>query len=291
MEKIKKFINEHKLLFAGIILYILMYIVSQNFNPWQSGDSEVKMANGMVYKRPETDVLNLYMPYLNIKNRILDKIPLTILYFGISDIAEAVHSSISFLFALITYASIAMGFFMDRYYSKHENIKKSERWIIAHLYDNVLFYLVSIAIRLLQPVNDLVIDNIDNFFPWLSDTFNGNIGLKLLGVVVLIATLAVALLFVLIPMLPSVAYFFGYIVVLKCTHQLIELADAKLFGKLFGDTLFPREFLTFIMAFLLIILMNIIIEQIYELIQDLSIKPICFVINKIKTGIYKLRRN
>ena len=80
MNKIKKFINEHKMLVIGIILYILMYIASQYFNPWQSESTEVKMWNGMTYDRPKTDVLNTYMPRLHVENRILNKIPLSILY-------------------------------------------------------------------------------------------------------------------------------------------------------------------------------------------------------------------
>ena len=145
----------------------------------------------------------------------------------------------------------------------------------------MLFYLVSIAIRLLQPVNDIIIDNIDNFFPWLSSTFDGNIGLKLLGVVVLILTLAVSLLLVLIPMLPSVLYFFGYIVALKGIHKIIEFAD----GKLFSGVALPREIVIFIIAFVLIMVMNVIIEQIYELIQDLSLKPVCLTAKGIKRGV------
>ncbi len=290
MDKVKKFINEHKLLVIGLILYIIMYIFSQNFNPWQE-KTEMKTFSGMKYTLNQPDAIDLYMPNLNVENRILDKIPLNILYFGVSDAAEAVHSGISVLFALITYSSVAMGFFMDRYYKKHNNIKKPERWIIAHLYDNVLFYLVSIAIRLLQPVNDIIIDNIDNFFPWLSNTFDGNIGLKLLGVVVLILTLAVSLLLVLIPMLPSVLYFFGYIVALKGIHKIIEFAD----GKLFSGAALPREIVIFIIAFVLIMVMNVIIEQIYEFIQDLSLKPVCLTAKGIKRGVKgltdKFRRN
>lgn len=295
MEKIKKFIKEHKLLVIGIVLYIVMYIFSQNFNPWQTESRKVKMFNGTEYSRPETDALSIYMPSFTVENRILDKIPLSILYFGISDAAEAVNSGISVLFALITYSSIAMGYFMDRYYDGHNDIKKPERWIIAHLYDNVLFYIVSIAIRLLQPVNDLVIDNIDNFFPWLSDTFNGNTGLKLLGVVVLVVTLAAALLLVAVPMLPSVLYFFGYIAVLNLTQRLIGTVDSEVFGKIFKNILLPREIFTFITAVVLIMVLNVITEQIYELIQGLSLKPAYLTVKGLKKGISgiadKFRRN
>lgn len=280
MDKVKKFIKEHKLLVIGLILYIIMYIFSQNFNPWQE-KTEMKTFSGMKYALNQPDAIDLYMPHLNVENRILDKIPLNILYFGVSDAAEAVHSGISVLFALITYSSVAMGFFMDRYYKKHNNIKKPERWIIAHLYDNVLFYLVSIAIRFLQPVNDIIIDNIDNFFPWLSSTFNGNAGLKLLGVVVLILTLAVSLLLVLIPMLPSVLYFFGYIAALRGIHKIIEFAD----GKIFAGAVLPREICIFIIAVALIMVMNVIIEQIYEFIQDLSLKPAYLTAKGIKRGV------
>lgn len=295
MEKIKKFVKEHKLLVIGIVLYIVMYIFSQNFNPWQTESRKVRMFNGNEYLRPETDVLSIYMPSFAVENRILDKIPLSILYFGISDAAEAVNSGISVLFALITYSSVAMGYFMDRYYDGHSDIKKPERWIIAHLYDNVLFYIVSIAIRLLQPVNDFVIDNIDNFFPWLDDTFNGNTGLKLLGVVVLVITLAAVLLFVAVPMLPSVLYFFGYIAVLNLTQRLIETVDSEVFGKIFKNIPLPGEIFTFITAIVLIMVLNIITEQIYELIQGLSIKPAYLTVNGLKKGISviadKFRRN
>lgn len=277
-----EFIKKHKLLFIGIVLYILMYIVSQNFNPW-ADDTEYKNWAGVSTKRIQTDVLDTYISDLNIENRFLDKLPLSILYFGISDVAEAVHNNISVLFALITYSSLAMNFFFKKYYTNNEFIKMPERWAINHLYDNVLFYLLSILIKFLQPAVDKIADNADKLFNLSSS--GSNIAIKILVLVLFLLVLAIGLLGVFIPMLPSILYFFGYIIAFKYVKQLITFIDLKCFAKVFGDTLFPREFLSFVAAFLIVIAVNIILEQIYELIQRLSLKPAELTAKGIKKGV------
>lgn len=278
--KASKFIISHKLLLIGLVLYLCMYAVSQYFDQWISGES----FSGVAYNG-----LDFYLPTLKVENRILDIIPLSILYFGIADITDVIHQDISLMFfVLVTFSCVAMNFFMKKYYETNNSISNYERWITAHLYDNVLFYVISVVMKFISKYID-TISILDNFFPSIGKIFGTSIGTKLFGTFVLLIIFFLTVILILIPLMPTFIYYVIYLIVLTVNLLVVQILDNVCFDKIFGDTFFPREVLTAVLALTLVMVMNILVERLYEKIQGLSMKPAYWTVNGIKKGVLAVR--
>ncbi|MDE5737956.1 MAG: hypothetical protein K2H93_06300, partial [Oscillospiraceae bacterium] len=236
--------------------------------------------SGMTRLVSEANVLKTYMPHLNITNRFFERIPLEILYFGIADIAEAIHDSVFLLIAPIIYSSFFLRFFLDKYYEKHKHIGRLEAKITNYVYDNIVFYLISIPINILKKIDGADWLFLDNFDELLNAIFNKNPVINVLIGILFIIVIAFILLFAFLPMLAGNIYFFGYILMMGVMIKFIKFLNESIFSGMIEANSFCGELLVFIIAFALIFAVNLVADIIYELLQKISLLPARLVIKK-----------
>lgn len=254
------FFKKHAILFIGIILYLIVYIISCKYDPW-----EYRSKIGLT----TTDIVELYTHEVLPDNSIIDKIPADILFYGVSEAAVLVENGVFSLLALITFGMVLMGYWVERTCEKND-IKKLEMIIIDHLYGNILLYVLSVIIAKIMDDSDFGLHTILEFL-----TPDNDKGAVITIIAFLAGLLVILLTFVVVflPMLPVIVYFFGYLSLSDIVVDFIKYIDTSLVGGIFGETFFPREFLSFVAAFIILIVFNILLERIYAVMQKLSIYP------------------
>jgi hypothetical protein len=186
MRKVGEFLNKHKLLLIGLVLYVVVYIVSKHYPVWVYHDGvRIRAITGTVETTVslyETDeALDIYMPDILSGNRFMEKIPLDFLFYGIAELAVPVHTGAMFGLCVVTYGMLALGKLLEL--TKGEK-GKFELWLLAYIYGNIIFYPLALVMKLLEPHATTLIDTLG----YAADR-DMNIGLKILLVAALFLSL------------------------------------------------------------------------------------------------------
>lgn len=261
------YIKEHKVVIIGLVLYITAYILNNIFPPFVDYgrdntyllEWEKEMASG--------GFLDAYIPEVLSGNRFISLFPLDILYFGVADMAAVVHYGIFMPAALITYFSYLLQKILEKVMNPASG--KAEKALTMHLYNNVLFYPLSFLMIFFQNNMDIVEDKFLEFL----EGMNQGVAIKLIIGIAIILMFVALLVFVLVPMIINILYFFGYLIVFDLFVDIIEAADVSVVGKFLGDIPLAHELLSFLIAFIIIGLGNLLLEKILDVAQNLSIWP------------------
>jgi len=271
MNKKTEFFKKHAVLLIGIVLYLIVYIINCKYDPW-----EYRSKIGLT----TSDIVELYTHEVLPDNSLIEKFPADILFYGVADASVLVENGVFAVLALVTFGMVLMGYWVECFCDKN-GIKKFEMIIIDHLYGNILLYILSVVIAKIMDNSDFGLHTILEFL-----TPENGSGI-FIGILALIGGLLVIVLgfcFVMLPMLPVIIYFFGYLSLSDSVVNFINHLDASAFGSIFGETFFPREVLSFIAAFLILAVFNIILERIYSLMQKYSIYPAYMILRMFKRG-------
>jgi hypothetical protein len=271
----KEYLKKHYLLVIGIVLYFIVYVISANYDPW-FGD----IRPGMIENAGE--VIDLYRSDALPDNTIMKLIPLDILCYGISDVAVLMHNGVMALFALIAVASYLLDYVLEKLFKKTK-VSKPEQILTEYFYANILFYILSVIIAYIQKNSEF---DPSMIFEWLTPPQGAWKIVALLCLIVGIIILVLALLWIFLPMIPCIAYFFVYFEIFDAVCRLIYFLDQSVFGKFFGEGIFPKEVLSFCTAFILIAVFNIVLEKLYTMLQRLSLRPAFWVLK-----LFKKKRN
>lgn len=276
------FVKAHKLLMIGVGLYLVAYILNNIFPPFVDYGREGYMLE-WEKEQASGGFLDAYMPRILSENRFIQIFPLDILYFGVADMAAVVHYGIFLPAALITYFSFFLQKILDKY--SEPGMGKAEQMLIAHCYNNVLFYPLSFLLIFLQELDG---DTLRKVMEVLSG-FNQNIVMKIVVSVIFIIGIIVLMVGVIVPMLVNILYFFGYLIVFDVFAAVIEFLDISVIGKHLGNMAFLHELLSFLAAFIIIAVGNLLLEKVLDIAQRISILPVRLVGRKIQK--VRQRRN
>lgn len=245
----RNFISRYKLVFTGIVLYIIVFIVSSFISPWQIDiisfadiDDSLAFADGKIN--------------FNIK----------FIFYGIYELIEMLvyASSEKFagnnivffisLCALFTFLS-CISFLLIR---PDENLscsdpserrkKKIEKAVAGYLYDNVFAYIACLAVYyLFNPVYDRVM--------LLYNSENKP----------LVMLLSVVFIFI-----PGAIQFFKILAYVGVSYEIIRIVYN--IQDHFADKKAAAAVISFVVALVLIILLNLIMDAIMEKVYKLTIQ-------------------
>ncbi len=266
------FLKKHRILLIGFVLYVIAYNLNNIFPPFLDYNHYNNMpdwAKESTKEYASGGFLSVYMPRIIEGNRFLKVFPLDFLYFGVADMAAVVHNSIYFPAALITYVIFVFQKGLDKVCAMTPDMKKSEKIVISHLFNNVVFYPLSFVLVWLQEISS---DESYTLFTLL-DGMNQNILLKLLASAIVIIVLLGMVIFCVLPMLINVLYFFGYLIVFDLFADMINYIDQMVLAKALESIPLLGEFLSFLVAIVIIGIGNLLLEKILEICQNISILP------------------
>lgn len=278
MRKVGEFLNKHKLLLIGLVLYVVVYIVSKHYPVWVYHDGvRIRAITGTVETTVslyETDeALDIYMPDILSGNRFMEKIPLDFLFYGIAELAVPVHTGAMFGLCVVTYGMLALGKLLEL--TKGEK-GKFELWLLAYIYGNIIFYPLAFVMKLLEPHATTLIDTLG----YAADR-DMNIGLKILLVAALFLSLFLLVFGLFLPSGANMFFFFIYLAALKPVKFILS----KVGGVLDGSAV--KEFIAMLIAVAVLLAFNLLAEKAMEKVQEYSIKPLIGAFKWIKK---KIRR-
>ncbi len=280
------FWKKHRILFIGILLYIIAYNLNNIFPPFLDHDHYNHLpdwAKESTKEYASGGFLSVYMPRILEENRFIQVFPLDFLFFGVADMAAVSHNGIFFPAALITYVFFVLQKGLDKLCDGVQDMRKGEKILIAHLFNNVVFYPLSFVLVWLQ---ELASDESNTLFTLL-DGMNQNIVLKVLAVVILVTVLLGMLVFCVLPMLINLLYFFGYLIVFDLFADLIHYIDQRVLATVLESLPLLREILSFLLAIVIIGMGNLLLEKILEICQNISILPARKICSFIKGKIIR----
>lgn len=291
------FIKRHKLLLISIIFFIVTYILNNIFPPWLSindysidTDITKQVYIGKLWRKMRIDYaaggfMDVFDSNILSENRIFKVIPLDILYYGVADIMAAFYYSYYVLMALISYYVYFMKKRFEKLFKKYD-IGAKEGLFISYFFISAGFYPLCFVMKFLHKLFELIIPSGSIKLP---DIYDSSAVFKIIAAVVVIALLIImisAILLIItgivIPSLVNLIYFALYTGVMGLAKRIIEFTDANIIGKIFGNTLFPREVISALIGFIIIILINLLMEKVLEFAQEISIKPLLSTIDMVK---------
>ena len=279
MSRIRDFWEKHRLLIIALVIYIIVYILNNAFPAWLEYEKiysdglfgtriERERASGGFLKMYVKDVL----PESNVFARL---IPLDFFYYGLADIAAAVHYEIYFPLGLVTYVSLLLDAVLKPLCG--ENMLPPERYVIHYLVGNAVFYPLSFLMILLQKTLGNAEAVYAHFF---NDVIGGIPILRLIvGLTFIVVVLALTV-YLALPMAVNCAYFFIYLIGLKLPLKFISLCDGWLQGDADTSNILI-QFLVFLIAAIVLLLYNLLAEWILEKLQKLSLKPGVLLYHKL----------
>lgn len=238
IDRIKDFIREHKLIFTGVILYIIVFIVSSFISPWQTGDISFSDIDKSLADADNEIKFNVKFMFYGIYEL------LEMLIYASSD-AFAENGAVFFLSlcALFTYLSCISFLFIK----PDEMENKIEKAVVGYLYDNIFSYIACIiAYYAFTPAYEKIIPI------YRSHNF------------------IIMLLFIFIIAFPGLIQFFKMLAYIGCSIGIVKITG--LINNALDDKRILASVLSFIVALALIILLNVIIEKIMERVYELSIE-------------------
>ncbi len=282
------FIKRHRILFIGIAVYIIFYILNNIFPPWILMDYEwlnqrSEWVIGFEKENASGGFLDAYIPDFLRQNRFIEIIPLDILYYGFADIAAAFHYGIYIPLAFITYIMLMLNKFLEKAYMLIDYYPRgAERILNSYLYSNMLFYPLSFVMIYTQKLLEYFF--IDNEFFEMLPTFDGVPKPLLIIIFIIIVLLIISLiigfvLFLVFPMFINALFFFAYISIVNICADFIDYVNNMLFCKIPYEIV--GELLAFLFAVIVLLAMNILLESLLEKIWHISLKPTLFIIHKI----------
>lgn len=300
------FIKRHKLLLISIIFFVVTYILNNIFPPWLSindylidTDNTNQIYIEKLWRKMRIDYaaggfMSVFDSNILSENRIFKVIPLDILYYGIADIAAAFYYSYYVLMALISYYVYFMKKLFEKLYKKYD-IGTKEELFISYFFINAGFYPLCFVMKFIYKLFEVIIPSGNIKLPYIHH--NSSPVIKIITTVIVITLFVIiisAILFIIIgiviPSVVNLIYFFLYTGAMGLAKRIIEFTDTSIIGKIFGNTLFPRELISALIGFITIILVNLLMEKVLEFAQEISIKPLLSTINVIKKQKHKTKK-
>lgn len=265
--RLVNYVKNHKVVMIGLLLYIVAYIMNNIFPPFVDYSRSNTYLLEWQKEMASGGFLDVYIPDVLPGNRLIDLFPLDILYFGIADMAAVVHYGIYIPAALITYFSYLLQKILEK--AMNPASGKIEKILTIHFYNNVMFYPLSFLMIFLQNNMDTIEDKLLEFL----ERMNQNTAIELIVGIVIIIGFVALLVFLLVPMIVNIMYFFGYLLVFEIFVDIIELADVSLVENYLGHIPLVHELLSFLIAFIIIGMGNLLLEKILDVAQRFSILP------------------
>ena len=151
--KVGSFFYRHRLLIIGIILYIVVYFISNKYPAWV--DRELLARDNRTWVRnfqreyASGGFMKLYFSDLFPEKSLLSKLPFDILYYGIADIAAAVHFEAYAALGIAAYGMLFLNKGMKRLGNEENPVL--ERYINDYLYSNIVCYPLSLIMSYSAP--------------------------------------------------------------------------------------------------------------------------------------------
>lgn len=233
MGRVRNFVEQHKLLSVGVILYIVVFLVSNFISPWQiEGESVARFFNEEI-----------------ALNGGIQKF----LFYGIYDLLEVTayadsteSSDAGFTFGILCMVLFSFSnFICYHFFKKNDNFEDEEKMVISYLYDNILAYIICIiSYFVYQPFDKLVVNGFNS----------GNEKIAIIIMIICIAMIVVSYL----QFLKIMIYVSG-----------IELINCLIgfLNNFIADELF-FSIISFVLTLVMVILINIIVEKITDKILD-----------------------
>lgn len=233
----KDFISDHKRLTIGIVIYIAVFIVSNFLSPWQTGELTMNDFDS------------------DSSNMVTDRIPVTIIFFGIYELcellfyADSLESGNSIMFFISACAIFTYMYFIKRIFINEDSDDfLPEKIALDFIYDNIFAYASSLIVYYLyNPVSTFISHII----------VNKNFLLRAVTIIAII-------LLIIIPALPQFLQVLSYVMAISKITELLNYMDISLKWNIILKTI-----AIFAVAIILIILLNIIINILLEKAENL----------------------
>lgn len=281
------FFMRHKVLFKGVVLYILGYILSNLLPPWVLLDPLMSIVGlkgyggvlDLLKDEAAGGFISDYMPDLLSDNHLFKIIPLDIVYYGFADIAAAVHYGAYIPLGLVTFATLRQDRKLEKKYKDMEYYPDDiERRFNSYLYCNAMFYPLSIVIVAFQGILEYVLFGADFVSLFVDSSFIPEAAIPFLSAIIIAAVLIFTVLYVLyfgLPIIINVLYFFLYGAVAFVVCNITELVYQLLLSWMPIDIV--RELLSFILAAAVLLKMNLLLEELLEKTWKIALIPSEFV--------------
>lgn len=259
------FLRRHKILIIGAVLYIVSFIISCFWNPWDS----------FGHSYSDKELMRIYNIYEVLPHNAIEKIiPLKVVYFGIFEYLRVLeyseHAGGFGMFIVLSFFTYTM--LIKKVIFKKSNMEDMDypltlKWLSGYMYGNVICFFTSVIISIFAGL-------FDNFVFGFIDE-NINTITSTLHIILIIFAILFAALFAL-PAIPNGLFMWAYYLVFtRFACHWVNVLGGKFPDNIFGDLI------AYILAFVFIMLVNAVMEKFMEFLQSLSLLPAKFIFSKI----------
>ena len=272
-------LKKHRLLIIAMILYVVVYFISAKYPAWREHYQVYKAVKGRMvdyYRDNDTaELLNIYLPHLLPNNRIIKKLPLDFLFYGIADIVAPVHFEVYYMAGLITYAVLLVDKVLKKL-NKNNEAGKVEMFVVSYLIENVVFYPLAFAMRYFDPMLISAVDKVGM-------AGNGDISaaMKVVYFLMMFAIMLVLLIGFFLPSVVNIFSLFAYIIMLYPVRWMINTVTDPIMK---GLNNLAGEIICAVIVIVLLLAYNLFFSFLLGKCQEVSIKPLKIMYERFMGG-------